>query len=129
MMAVALCRRPCFYCLAHDNVDFDAFLLLLREIEHLAVLDEKTEVLLVLCLVPVVRILIGVGFSPVAATYSLRHYLPLLMALVILGQLDRTLARSFLALFFMSDLDVEIHGFNFFSILINIIRSNFSSED
>ena len=61
-------------------------------------------------------ILIGVGFSPIAATYSLRHFLSLLLAFMILGQLDHALARPLLALLFVGDLDVEIHGFNFFSI-------------
>ena len=63
MMTMALCRRPCFYCLAHDYVDFHAFLLFLREIKHLTILDEKTDVFLVLSLVPVIMILIGVGIS------------------------------------------------------------------
>lgn len=115
MMAMALCGRPCFYCLAHDYVDFDAFLLFLREIKHLTILDEKTDVFLVLSLVPVIMILICVGFSLVAPTYSLRHFLSLLLGLVILGQLHRAFIRSLRALIFVGDLDVEIHGFNFSS--------------
>ena len=115
VMAVALSWRPCFYCLAHNNVDFHAFLLFLREIKHLTILDEKTDVFLVLSLVPVVMILVCVGFPLVVATYSLRYFLYLLLSLVTLRQLDRSFNRSLCALLFVGDLAVEIHGFNFSS--------------
>lgn len=52
MMAVALCRCPGFYGIAHHNIDFYFFSLFGGEMEKLRVCLQETYVLLLLSLTP-----------------------------------------------------------------------------
>ena len=55
VMAVALCRRPCFYNIAHNHINFHALPLLIIQVEQLSILQKKVNVLTVFNLVPIVK--------------------------------------------------------------------------